>query len=210
MLKIFHVPGTRSVRVIWLCEELQIPYKVQLISFAPEFRLSPEWLKMNPVGKVPAMTDDAGLSMFESGAMVQYLLQTQGAGRLEPSVDSTEYSQYLQWCWFAEATFARPLGEIVNHKRAIPINEQSDTAILEMQTRSRLCWRAVGDAVGPEGFLCEEFTAADIMMGYSMMLCDKLAPTDESANASAYWDRLKQRDGFKIAVEYGAGQPSPL
>ena len=58
--------------------------------------------------------------------------------------------------------------------------------------------------------MCEEFTAADIMMGYSMMLCDKLAPTDESANASTYWDRLKQRDGFKIAVEYGAGQPSPL
>ncbi|MFT6752132.1 MAG: glutathione S-transferase [Candidatus Azotimanducaceae bacterium] len=210
MLKIFHVPGTRSVRVIWLCEELGIPYEVQMISFAPEFRLSPEWLKMNPVGKVPAMTDDDGLSMFESGAMVQYLLQRDGKGRLEPSYESPEYSQYLQWCWFAEATFARPLGEIVNHKRAIAKDEQSATAILEMQTRARLCWRAVGDAVGADGYLCKAFTAADIMMGYSMMLCETLAQTDQSANASAYWDRLRRRPGFKIALGYGADQPSPL
>jgi len=210
MLKIFHVPGTRSLRVIWLCEELHIPYEVQLISFAPEFRLSSEWLKMNPVGKVPAMTDDDGLSMFESGAMVQYLLQRDGKGRLEPPCESLEYSQYLQWCWFAEATFARPLGEIANHKRAIPKDEQSDIAILEMQARARLCWGAVGDAIGADGYLCDVFTAADIMMGYSMMLCDTLAPTDQSANATAYWDRLRQRPGFKVALEYGTDQPSPL
>ncbi len=202
MLKIFHVPGTRSIRVIWLCEELNIPYEVQMISFAPEFRMSPEWLKMNPVGKVPAMVDD-DLSMFESGAMVQYLLQRDGGGRLEPTTDSAQYSQYLQWFWFAEATFARPLGEIVNHRRSIPEDKQSETAIAEMQSRAQLCWRAVGDAVGAEGHLCGEFSAADIMMGYSMMLCERLAPTDTSNNAMAYWQRLQERPGLTAALAYG-------
>ena len=79
-----------------------------------------------------------------------------------------------------------------------------------MLARARLCWGAVGDAIGPNGYLCEAFTAADIMMGYSMMLCDTLAPTGQSANATAYWDRLRQRPGFKIALEYGTDQPSPL
>ena len=209
MLKIFHVRGTRSVRVIWLCEELQIPYEVEMISFDPAFRLGSEWLKMNPVGKVPAMVND-GQSMFESGAMVQYLLQREGQGRLEPVINSAEYSQYLQWFWFAEATFARPLGEIVNHKRAIPPGDQSEIAIQEMQARARLCWAAVGDAVGASGFLCETFTAADIMMGYTMLLCERLAPTDESANASAYWARLQERPAYTAAMAHGVDHPSPL
>ena len=74
---------TRSVRVVWLCKELQLPHEVKTISFSPEYRNSAEWRKLNPVGKVPAMTD-GDFTMFESGAMVQYLLDRYGDGRLEP------------------------------------------------------------------------------------------------------------------------------
>ena len=57
MLKIYHVKGTRAIRVIWLCEELGVPYEVEVISFAPDFRQSDEWRAKNPTGKVPAMDD---------------------------------------------------------------------------------------------------------------------------------------------------------
>ena len=57
MLKIYHVKGTRAVRVIWLCEELKVPYEVQVIDFSPDYRNSPEWRSISPTGKVPAMTD---------------------------------------------------------------------------------------------------------------------------------------------------------
>eukprot|EP01052_Picozoa_sp_SAG31_P037621 SAG31_NODE_4888_length_2884_cov_1.624776_4_plen_140_part_00 len=105
-LKIFHVPGTRSVRPIWLCKELDLPFDPIVIPFDKSFRFSEEWLKINPVGKVPAM-QDGELTMFESGAMVQYLVDKYGAGRLQPETGTLRHAEYLQWAWFAEATMAR-------------------------------------------------------------------------------------------------------
>ena len=116
MLKIFHSPGTRGFRVIWVCEELSVPYEIEPVNFAAEYRATPEWRAMNPVGKVPVMTD-GDMTMFESCAMMQYVLDRYADGRLQPSKDDATYAHYLQWCWFAESTFARPLGEIVNHRR---------------------------------------------------------------------------------------------
>lgn len=195
MIKIYHVPGTRSVRVIWLCEELNLSYEVETISFDAQFRASPAWRKINPVGKVPAMTD-GDFTLFESGAMVQYLLDRYGNGKLQPIAGTPEHGLYLQWSWFAEATFARPLGEIVNHRRAFPDNP-STAAIEEMQSRSRLCLKAVDEAIRGKEFIAGGFSAADIMLGYSIMLCEKLAPTDEYPDALAYWQRLQQRAAVK-------------
>ena len=77
MLEIYHAPGTRGFRVVWLCEELGIPYRIIPVDMAPAYRASPEWRKLNPVGKVPVMSD-GDLTMFESGAMVQYVLEHLG------------------------------------------------------------------------------------------------------------------------------------
>ena len=57
MIKIYHVAGTRGLRAIWTCEELSIPYEVEVVNFDPEYRASPEWRSINPAGKVPAMSD---------------------------------------------------------------------------------------------------------------------------------------------------------
>ena len=94
MLTIYHVPGTRGVRAIWLCEELALPYTVEAVDFSPEFRASESWRAMNPVGKVPVLRDSKGTSkddffMFESGAMVQYILDRYGNGQLQPTVGTS-------------------------------------------------------------------------------------------------------------------------
>ena len=201
MLKIYHVPGTRSIRVIWLCEELKLPYEIEVISFSREFRSSPQWRKLNPVGKIPAMVD-GDFSMFESGAMVQYILDRYGESKLQPAAGTAEHALYLQWCWFAEATFARPVGEIVNHRRAFPENEQSSKVIDEMKARAGLSLKAVDDAInGKEFILGTSFTAADIMLGYSIMVCEKFAPFEEFTKAIDYWQRLKQRDACQVALK---------
>lgn len=200
MLKIYHVPQTRSLRVLWLCEELQLPYEVERVSFSREFRMSPEWKKMNPVGKVPAM-QDGDLVQFESGAMVQYIVDRYGNGKLQPAHGTPEHAHYLQWSWFAEATFARPIGEIVNHRRAFSEEQQSPQAIEEMQARARLCLQAVDEAmVGKAFILGKEFSAADIMLGYSMMICELFAPSNETPQANDYLKRLQQRDAYQKAV----------
>ena len=73
MLKIWHAPGTRSLRVIWLCEELGITYQIERVDFSARYRASPEFRALNPVGKVPVLAID-DFTMFESGAMVQHIL----------------------------------------------------------------------------------------------------------------------------------------
>ena len=149
MLRIHHVPATRGFRVIWLCEELEVPYEIVRVDFSRRYRASAEWRAMNPVGKVPVMTAD-DLTMFESGAMVQHVLDRHGRGRLEPARGTRDHALYLQWSWFSEATFTRPLGEIVNHRR-----EFGDRAIgkvvEEMKARARLCLEALDRENAREG-----------------------------------------------------------
>ena len=81
MLKIHHVPLTRSFRVVWLCEELDLPYEAIPTDFSQAYRASAEWRALNPVGKVPVLLDDE-LVMFESGAMVQHILNRYAQGQL--------------------------------------------------------------------------------------------------------------------------------
>ena len=107
MLQIYHVTSTRGMRVIWLCEELGLPYEITKIDFSQTYRATPEWRARNPVGKVPVMVDGE-TTMFESCAMMQYVLDRYGNGALRPAVDSPDYAHYLQWLWFGEATLSRP------------------------------------------------------------------------------------------------------
>ena len=112
------------------------PYltEIEPVNFAAEYRATPEWRAMNPVGKVPVMTD-GDMTMFESCAMMQYVLD-RCYGRLQPKDDAT-YAHYLQWCWFAESTFARPLGEIVNH---VEFKPELDDVVAEMKSGQLRAW----------------------------------------------------------------------
>jgi glutathione S-transferase len=197
MLTIYHVPGTRSVRVVWCCKELQLPHEVKTISFSPEYRATPEWRKLNPVGKVPAMMD-GDFVMFESGAMVQYLLDRYGNGRLQPECGTPLHGCYLQWSWFAEATFARPIGELVNHRRVFGEAGQIPAVMDEMRGRVEVCLKAVDDELcDKEHLLGETFSAADIMMGYSVMLARSFVPLTPYPRVAAYWERLSKRGALQ-------------
>ena len=200
MLTIYHVPNTRSLRVVWLCEELGLPHTVKTIEFAGPYRATPEWRALNPVGKVPAMTD-GDFSMFESGAMVQYLLDRFGNGRLQPPAGSEAHGRYLQWSWFAESTYARPIGEIVNHRRAFGEAGQIPAVVDEMKGRARLCSEAVDRELQSRPFLLgDEFTAADIMMGYTVLIARRLTSVDGLDALQAYWDRLSSRPALQRAL----------
>ncbi len=200
MITIYHVPGTRSVRPIWLCEELDLPYHREVISFEAEFRASPEWRRLNPVGKVPVMID-GDLTMFESCAMVQVILDRYGEGRLEPERGSNEHALMQQWSWFAESTLARPAGEIVNHRRMFGDNRIPEV-MAEMADRIRLCLAAVDEAMAGRDFLVDYgFSAADINLGYSLHLARGHVPLDDYPHARSYFERLAARPGFQSALK---------
>lgn len=204
MVTVHHVKGTRGVRVIWLCEELGIPYEVESVDFSPRFKNSPEWRSKSPTGKVPAVSDD-GFTMFESGAVCDYLLERYGAGRLQPPPGTRESALCRQWSWFAEATFARPLGEIVNHNRVAPDGGLVDFVIEDCKARTRICIAAIEDVVSKSDHLVGgTFTIADIMTGYSLLLASNFGLlTNDYPHTQAYYDRLSQRPGFLIARDAG-------
>ncbi|MEM7220844.1 MAG: glutathione S-transferase [Pseudomonadota bacterium] len=198
MLEIYHAPHTRSLRVIWLCAELNVPLRVIPVDFSAAYRSTPEWRALNPVGKVPVLRD-GDITMFESGAMVEYILSRYGDGRLRPAPDAADYPLYLQWCWFAEATMARPLGELVNHAREFSGREIPEVRA-EMIDRSVLSAEALGDAVADRDYLLgDSFSAADIMAGYSVRLVEMLIPERMPEQLAPYWSRLQQRPAYQQA-----------
>ncbi len=208
MLKIYHSPGTRGFRVIWVCEELSVPYEIVPVNFAAEYRATPEWRALNPVGKVPVMVDGE-TTMFESCAMMQYVLDRYGDGRLQPAKDDPTYAHFLQWCWFAEATLARPLGEIVNHRREF--KPELDAVVAEMKSRATSCIAALDAALAGRSYLLgETMSAADLsicyaMRGYRRMVTETLPPT-----LQAYFDRVTALTSYAATVASDAATAERL
>ena len=198
MIRIHHAKGTRSMRLIWLCEELALPYELAPVDFTPAGRAKPEWRRISPTGKVPAI-HDGEFSMFESGAIVEYLLECYGKGRLRPAPGTPESGLYLQWSWFAEATFARPLGDIAQHTVVRPEAQRIPAVVEDAKVRTLVCLDALEAAVpGGRYLLSSGFTAADIMMGYPVFLARRfgvLTPANYP-NVNAYLARLETHAGF--------------
>lgn len=202
MLKIHHSPGTRGFRVIWVCEELSVPYEIVPVNFAAEYRATPEWRALNPVGKVPAMTD-GGMTMFESCAMMQYVMDRYGGGRLQPAKDDPDYAHYLQWNWFAEATFARPLGEIVNHRREF--DPELDAVVAEMKGRATACIPAIDAVVSGRPYLLGDMmSAADLSICYTMRGYRRMVSETLPAAVQAYFDRVTALPSYAAAMNADA------
>ncbi len=202
MLKIYHAPGTRGFRVIWVCEELSVPYEIVPVNFAPEYRATPEWRAVNPLGKVPVMVED-DMKMFESCAMMQYVLDRYGNGRLQPGKDDPTYAHYLQWCWFAEATFARPLGEIVNHRREF--KPEIDAVVAEMKGRATACVAVLDTVVSDRSYLLgNTMNAADLSICYTMRGYRRMVSESLPTAVQAYFDRVTALPSYEATVKADA------
>ena len=137
---------------------------------------------------------DGDLRMFESGAMVDYILERYGEGRLRPVPGTPESALHHQWCWFAEATLIRPLGlyRVLRAK-----DENIADLIAEAEGKFRDSLRAVEGALVDRQYLVGDvFGAADIMMGYSMALIERLLD-DRYPRSAEYLARLKLRDAYQ-------------
>lgn len=187
-MKIYHVPGTRSIRPIWLCFELDLPIEIEAIDPSEDYRASAEWRAISPAGKIPALRD-GDLTMFESGAMVMYLLERYGQSRLQPPTGTAESAAFQQWCWFSEATLIRPLGLARMLRDSADIDQAARQKTLEALNAVELGLQDRDFLLGPT------FSAADIMMGYSLHLLEKFKLlTDKQANSLSYLQRLRSRD----------------
>jgi glutathione S-transferase len=203
MIKIHHARRARSARVIWLLEELSVPYQLETIEFTREFLQSPAYLQLHPLGKVPVV-QDGSVTLYESGAIVEYLLEKYGEGRLAPAASTPERAEYLQWFHFGEASLATHVSEIVRQRFGGPsgMPAAANDSILALG-RERLAGAlaVVDRALDQRAHICgEPFTAADIMVSYGITMARILRELPaEFANVAAYLERLKQRPGYQRA-----------
>jgi glutathione S-transferase len=198
MLTLYHVPFSRSLRVRWLLEELGLPYRLETRSFGSLRR--PEHLALHPLGKVPVLVD-GDLALFESGAILQHLLERHGGGRLEPKPGSAERSLFWQWFHYAEATLTPPLGLVVRHTVLAPEAERIPAVAEWGRAQAARALAPVERALAGRSWLLPEFSAADVMMGYSVRLASLLRLLgDAHPNLSAYLARCEERPAYARAA----------
>ncbi|MGB5949285.1 MAG: glutathione S-transferase family protein [Parvibaculum sp.] len=201
MIKVYHAPNTRSVRIVWLLEELGLPYELKTLAFNPKDLQSEEYLAIHPYGQVPSIDED-GLILNESGAITQYILAKYGKGRLEPKAGTPEHARFLYWLHFAEATFMPPLGNIAQHAFIRPEAERIPQLVMESQAKAKKVLSVLDRELAGKPFICgNDFTAADTMLGYNLLLSKMFGLlSDDYPNVVAYFGRLAARPGFQKAT----------
>lgn len=198
MIKIYHSRRARSARVIWLLEELSVPYEIAPIDFDPASLKSPAYLKLHPLGLIPVVQDGA-VTLFESGAIVEYLLETYGEGRLAPAPNSPGRAAYLQWFHFGEATLARPMSDIVRQR--FRETDTPEFVLARSRARFHAAIAVVESALENQPYIAgEAFSAADIMVAYALVVGRIVRELPaEFTNVAAYMERLKQRPTYERA-----------
>ncbi|MBT5570838.1 MAG: glutathione S-transferase family protein [Alphaproteobacteria bacterium] len=201
-MKIYHSPGSRSVRVIWLFEELDLPYELEQFKLgAPEMR-SPEYLKVHPMGRVPAL-EDGDQTIFESGAIVQYVLAKYGDGALVPETDSPEFGDYLQWLHYAEGMLMPQINVLVVETVFLSEERRNQVNIDRAMKLLNRMLVAVDAHLAGRDYLAGEFSGADIMTGHACSVSKRLgADVSELANVTAYIERIEARPALVAAREH--------
>ena len=200
MLKLHHAPNSRAGRIVWLLEELGLEYELNRMEFHPKDLKSDEHRARHPLGRVPVL-DDGETRIYESGAIVEYIIARHTDGALKPEVDSPLFPEYLQWFHYCEGMIMPPVNTIVVQTILLPPERQNKEALGQAQ---RLLSKAVipVDAVldGRE-YLIGDFSAADIMLGHACYMSRRLGcVTEDSANLNAYLDRIESRQAFKTGI----------
>lgn len=205
MIKLHHAPNTRSVRIVWLLEELGIPYEIELYRLGDKAMRSPDYIeRIHPLGRVPVITD-GDVHMFESGAILQYILARHGGGRLMPAVDDAEFPRFLQWLHFAEGMLMPPVNTIVVETRFLPEEKRHQPNVDRAQRLLTRMLDAVDAAIEGREYLAGEFSGADIMTGHASIVATSLGgDISNMPNLQAYIERLQARPALKRAWAIGA------
>jgi glutathione S-transferase len=201
MLLLYFAPLTRSIRIKWLLEELGVEHETLLRQFD---RAAPGAGQDTPSGRFPVLRDGDTM-LWESGAVVQYVLETFGKGRLEPRIGSPERAAYLQWFHYAEGSAAPPINQIVG----LTVYSDGGDKYAELvagarQSADRMLDTVERAVVGRSFLVGDAFSAADIMMGFTLWSARMLKILGaRHPETLRYLGELKARPAFARALAVG-------
>jgi len=199
MLTLYFAPRTRSVRVAWLLEELALPYRLERREFVPPERRF--FSQATPTGRFPTLVD-GDVTLCESGAIVEYVLERYGEGRLAPPIGSPDRPRYLQWLHYAESSAFPPVGIIVWLTRYRGGQDDEDGLLDDARARAASALGFIEEGLGEGDWLVGDlFTAADVMMGFSVLAAKSVGVLDERfPRLNAYLGRVFERKAFQAVA----------
>lgn len=203
MLTIHHLNMSRSERIVWLVEELGLTYDlVHHQRDATTFRAPPSLWAVSPQGKAPVIVDDQH-TVCESGAVVEYLIERHGAGRLKPRPDTNAYPKYLHWMHAAESTLMLPiLLDLLGNM--LRVNSETYRGFVGGEYLTTL--RHLDETLAEHDYVAgDEFTGADIMVAYDLHLANGTssptfktsAPLHDYSHITAYLRRIENRPAYQ-------------
>ena len=201
MIVVHHLNDSRSQRILWLLEELGLPYEIKPYQRDAQTRLAPpELKKVHPLGKSPVITD-GNRTIIESGAIIDYVIRRHGKGRLQPAPETPEYDEYVQWMHYAEGSAMLPLMLNLYTTRlgdaAVPLKPRIDGEIA-----NHLAY--IDSALkGRQFLLGDTLTGADIQMSFVGEVAGAFGKRAQYPNLDAWTKRLHERPAFKKALDRG-------
>lgn len=202
MLTVHHLGISQSDRIVWLCEELEIPYDLIRYERDPVSKLAPpEYSALHPFGVAPVITD-GDLVLAESGAIIEYLIHRHAGGRLAVPTSSPNYPDYLFWLHFANASMM-PSVMVEFVISLLGADATSDTA-KGLVARSARAYALIEQRLGEAAYFAgDEFSAADIIMLFPLTTMRVFSPRDITPypNIRAYLQRIGERPAFQRAMK---------
>ncbi len=203
MLTVHHLGKSQSERIIWLCEELEIPYELKRYTRDAVTMLAPpEYKALHPLGAAPVITDGE-LVLAESGAIVDYIMARYGKGRLGVGAGDPGFAQFLYWFHFANGTLQAAMGRLMILNR---LKLPGDNPVLAaMKARVDRAFDLVDARAREAEYLAGPFTTADIMIGFSLTTMRYFQPYDlaRCPNVVKYLARIASRPAYKRAMAKG-------
>ena len=211
MLKIHHLGHSQSERIVWLCEELELPYELVHYTRDAVTRLSPPELKaLHPLGAAP-LIEDGDLLLAESPAIVEYIIVQHGGGRLKLGPEHPDYATFLYWFHFSNGNLQPVMGRLMMMSRAkLPADHP---VLASVRGRFDLVMAHVEARLGEAPYLAgREFTAADIMSVFSLTTMRLFQPVDLAPypNIRSYLQRIGERPAYRRAMAKGDPDLTPM
>ena len=201
MITVHHLNDSRSQRILWLLEELALPYEIKFYQRDATTRLaSPELKAVHPLGKSPVISDEHG-TIAESGAIVDHLIRRHGAGRLAPAIDAPAYDAYNEWLHYAEGSAMLPLmlkmyvGRL--GEAGAPLHPR-----IESEIDNHMSY--IDAALGSRDWLVgDDLTGADIQMSFVGEILKPLGGHGRYPAIDAWVARFQARPAYRRALEKG-------
>jgi glutathione S-transferase len=201
MLVVHHLNDSRSQRILWLLEELGVPYEIKPYQRDAQTRLAPPELKqVHPLGKSPVITD-GGKTIIESGAIIDYVIRRYGKGRMQPAPETAAYDEYVQWMHYAEGSAMLPL---MLNLYAARLGDAAAALMprIEGEIANHLAY-IDGSLKGREFLVRDTLSGADVQMSFVGEVAGAFGKRPQYPNLDAWTKRLHERPAYKKAIEKG-------